>query len=61
MLVTTAQLASLVGVQPRRLLQLASVRKVEPAMIAGRVKLWNKEDAKLLKPGKAGRPRKVTP
>lgn len=60
-MLTTAMLAAKVGVSPRRLLQIAGARGVQPAMTLRGAKLWAPAAAKLLKPGKRGRPRKVAP
>lgn len=56
-LLTTKQLADKIGVTPRRLLQLAGTREVNPAIVVGRNKLWRETDAAKLKPGKVGRPK----
>lgn len=50
---TTAQLAALIGVSPRRLRAIAQARGVRPLLR----NVWRKSDLRKLKPGKPGRPR----
>lgn len=53
----TVQMAELVGVAPRRLLQIARKRSVAPARRVGRNCLWDGADAGRLTPGKHGWPK----
>lgn len=46
--ITTAEIATRAGITPSSVLGRARARGVRPAMVAGRVKLWTVEDAKLL-------------
>lgn len=53
-LISTAQIAKLVGVTPRRLLAIAKDRNVRPKGTLGRNRLWSPSQASQLKPGGQG-------
>ena len=53
-MLTTRQVAERLGVSPRRVLALAKDRRVAPAMIAGRSKLWQASDVERLRPRAVG-------
>jgi hypothetical protein len=65
-LVSTVQLAELVGVSRRRLLQIAGSRGVHPVQMIGKSWLWSKDQAAALIPNPVGvylgaRPKKAKP
>lgn len=55
-MLTTAQVAEALGVSPGRVLQLARLRNVPPAMKAGGAYLWHKRSVEKLRPKPVGRP-----
>jgi len=56
MMLTTAQVAKVHRVTPRRILAIAKARGVKPALSTARFKLWSQDAVAVLKPGKPGRP-----
>lgn len=53
-MLTTAELAKIVGVTPRRLLAIAARRGVRPARQVGHAHLWRPAQAEQLRPGRVG-------
>ena len=51
---TTAHIARIYGVTPRRILAIAKARGIQPLYVVGRGKLW--ASAEPFKPGQRGRP-----
>lgn len=55
-LFTTAQVAELLRVSPRRVQQKAQKMGLKPHMIAGRSFIWTEDHVELLRPLPRGRP-----
>ncbi len=57
----TADIAKMHGTSPRVVQRLAQTRGVAPAMVVGKSYLWTPAQARKLKPGPRGRPKKPAP
>ena len=53
---TAVEIGEKYGISRRRVLQLAAARDVQGTLI-GNTLVWTREQAKALKPGRAGRPK----
>ena len=53
---TTAEVARLYGISPRRILAIAKARAI-PGGTVGPLRVWSENDVAALKPGATGRPK----
>ena len=54
---TTAEVATALGVTKRRVLQIAKARGIKPHRVYGQMHVWTASQVELLRPGPTGRPR----